>query len=217
LEHSPCSLEEFLIAPIHPLWPPYPVLHFETHIDLHNKGGHNMSSSSANAANRGGRGCEGIGCGTYNNVPRQGGHNNNSSFDRPTCQICFKIGNTPEKCLHRYDENYVPDARHVGAATSNSYTVDTNWYTNTGATDHIMDELEKISFREKYHGGDQIHTANGAGMNIKHTSKLLFIPQVEILFLATFFMFPKLQKVLFLFITLLPTIMSYLNFTHISF
>jgi hypothetical protein len=48
--------------------------------------------------------------------------------------------------------------------------VDTNWYTDTGATYHITEggELEKLSFCEKYHGGDQVHTANGAGMNIRH-------------------------------------------------
>jgi hypothetical protein len=54
------------------------------------------------------------------------------------------------------------------AAAMNSYTIDTNWYTDTGATDHITGELEKLSFRNKYHGGDQIHTADGADMNISH-------------------------------------------------
>jgi hypothetical protein len=50
----------------------------------------------------------------------------------------------------------------------NSYTVDNNWYTDTGATDHITGELEKLAVREKYNGGDQVHTANGAGMSIRH-------------------------------------------------
>jgi histone deacetylase 1/2 len=50
----------------------------------------------------------------------------------------------------------------------NSYTVDNNWYTDTGATDHITGQLEKLAVREKYNGPDQIHTANGACMNIRH-------------------------------------------------
>jgi hypothetical protein len=50
----------------------------------------------------------------------------------------------------------------------NSYTVDNNWYTDTGATDHITGELEKLAIHDKYNGNDQIHTANGAGMNIRH-------------------------------------------------
>jgi hypothetical protein len=41
-----------------------------------------------------------------------------------------------------------------------------NWYTDTGATDHIIGELEKLTTRDKYHGTDQVHTANGAGMRI---------------------------------------------------
>jgi hypothetical protein len=55
------------------------------------------------------------------------------------------------RCWHRYDENYVTDSRHVAATVVNSYTVDRNWYTDTGATDHITRELEKLALREKYH------------------------------------------------------------------
>jgi histone deacetylase 1/2 len=50
----------------------------------------------------------------------------------------------------------------------NSYNVDTNWYTDTGTTDNITGELEKLAVRDKYNGVDQIHTANGAGMCISH-------------------------------------------------
>jgi hypothetical protein len=50
----------------------------------------------------------------------------------------------------------------------NSHTVDNNWYTDTGATNHITGELEKLAVREKYNGADQVHTANGAGMDIRH-------------------------------------------------
>jgi hypothetical protein len=50
----------------------------------------------------------------------------------------------------------------------NSYNVDTNWYADTGATDHITSKLEKLTNINKYHGGDQIHMASGTGMNISH-------------------------------------------------
>jgi histone deacetylase 1/2 len=49
-----------------------------------------------------------------------------------------------------------------------SYGVDTNWYGDTGATDHITSELNSLTMKEKYKGRDQIHTANGQGMNISH-------------------------------------------------
>jgi hypothetical protein len=41
-----------------------------------------------------------------------------------------------------FNENYLLDAKLVAAAM-NSYTIDTNWYTDTGTTHHIMGELEK--------------------------------------------------------------------------
>jgi hypothetical protein len=61
----------------------------------------------------------------------------------------------------------VPDQRLVAAATS-SYGVDTNWYTDTGATDHVTGHLEQLSMKKKYQGNDQIHTASGTGMDISH-------------------------------------------------
>jgi hypothetical protein len=54
------------------------------------------------------------------------------------------------------------------SATTSSYAANTNWYTDTGAIDHITGEPEKLTHWSKYHGGDQIHTANGAGMDISH-------------------------------------------------
>jgi len=56
----------------------------------------------------------------------------------------------------------------VSTSSSRAYNIDTNWYTNTGVTDYITNELEKLTAHDKYHGNDQIHTANGADMEIKH-------------------------------------------------
>jgi hypothetical protein len=51
---------------------------------------------------------------------------------------------------------------------TNSYNIDTNGYADTGATDHITSELEKLTTRNKYHGGDQIHMASGTCVDISH-------------------------------------------------
>jgi hypothetical protein len=32
---------------------------------------------------------------------------------------------------------------------------------DTGATDHITSDLEKLTVHDKYYGGDQVHTASG--------------------------------------------------------
>ncbi|XP_071683320.1 uncharacterized protein [Lolium perenne] len=44
-----------------------------------------------------------------------------------------------------------------------SYGVDSNWYSDTGATDHITSELNKLTTSEKYKGQDRVHTADGNG------------------------------------------------------
>jgi histone deacetylase 1/2 len=49
-----------------------------------------------------------------------------------------------------------------------SYGVDTNWYTDSGATHHLTGELNKLSIADKYKGHDRVHTADGKGMQISH-------------------------------------------------
>jgi hypothetical protein len=39
---------------------------------------------------------------------------------------------------------------------------------DTGATDHIIGDLEKLTIRDKYTGHEQVHATNGAGMEISH-------------------------------------------------
>ncbi|XP_073351811.1 uncharacterized protein [Aegilops tauschii subsp. strangulata] len=39
---------------------------------------------------------------------------------------------------------------------------------DSGATEHIMGELDKLTMRERYHEGDQVHTASGTGYSPMH-------------------------------------------------
>lgn len=39
---------------------------------------------------------------------------------------------------------------------------------DSGATDHITSDLERLTTRERYTGGDKIQVANGAGLSISH-------------------------------------------------
>nr|AAK55460.1 putative gag-pol polyprotein [Oryza sativa Japonica Group]AAP54977.1 retrotransposon protein, putative, Ty1-copia subclass [Oryza sativa Japonica Group] len=139
-------------------------------------------TTSANAANRGG-GRGGRGSSTGNRGGRRGGFGRGGrgrgapsgasqgrgrgNDTRPVCQVCHKRGHVASDCWHRYDDSYVPDEKLGGAATY-AYGVDTNWYVDTGATDHITGQLDKLTTKERYKGTDQIHTASGEGMSIKH-------------------------------------------------
>jgi hypothetical protein len=53
------------------------------------------------------------------------------------------------------------------ANLANSYGVDTNWYADSGATDHVTGELDKLTMKNNYNSNDQIYMANGSGMYIK--------------------------------------------------
>jgi hypothetical protein len=66
--------------------------------------------------------------------------------------VCFKPNHTAAECWHRFDEDFVPNKRLVAAA--NRTPVDPTWYTDTGASDHITGELEKLHIRDKYYGTD---------------------------------------------------------------
>uniref|UniRef100_A0A8R7TNE0 Uncharacterized protein n=1 Tax=Triticum urartu TaxID=4572 RepID=A0A8R7TNE0_TRIUA len=109
------------------------------------------------------------------NKPAGGGSNNNSgrrsssSRGRPRCQLCKKAGHEVVDCWHRYDEDFVPDARLVAAAMREQGG-DGVWYVDSGATDHVTGELEQLALWEKYLGNDQIHTASGGGSGNEGTS-----------------------------------------------
>ena len=94
------------------------------------------------------------------------GHRTPSRPQDVTCQICKKYGHPASECWWRYgdDEDTHTDDKGVHMA---SYGVDTNWYMDTGATNHLTGELSKLSTHEPYKGHDQVYNASGQGMAIK--------------------------------------------------
>jgi hypothetical protein len=76
----------------------------------------------------------------------------------------------------------------------NSYNINTNWYTDTSATDHITAELEKLSVRYKYNGVDQIHTVNGTGMRINHIGQSSIHTPIRNLHLKNILHVPSTKK-----------------------
>jgi rubredoxin len=115
----------------------------------------------------GGRNSNSNNYGSNSNNHNKSRGNFNNSGKRLMCQVCEKEGHTTVQCWYRFDESYGAEKR-AAAATTHSYGIDTNWYTNTGATDHITSELEKLDMRTKYNGNDHVHMTSGAGMNIAH-------------------------------------------------
>jgi hypothetical protein len=105
---------------------------------------------------RGGRG----GCGDGGFCGGRGGGGGRGKIP---CQVCGKTGHSALRCYKRFDASYTSEEKQANA-TATSYNVDTDWYTDTGATEHITSELDKLTMREKYTGSDQVHTASSSGM-----------------------------------------------------
>jgi hypothetical protein len=97
-----------------------------------------------------------------NNRDNHGNRDNNDPY-----QLCGREGHSAYRCYKHFETSFRPPLEQRSAlAATTSYGIDTNWYTDTGATDHITGELDKLTVRDKYHDNDQVHTASGAGMRI---------------------------------------------------
>lgn len=64
---------------------------------------------------------------------------------------------------------------HVDAfATTSSYAIDPNWYSDIGAKDHITSNLDKLMIWEKYTSKDQVQVTNSLGLSILHVGHSQF-------------------------------------------
>jgi hypothetical protein len=73
---------------------------------------------------------------------RGGGHGNNCN--KIPCQVCGKTSHGALRCYKRFDANDKGEDKYANAATT-GYNVNTEWYTDTGAMDHITSELDKLT------------------------------------------------------------------------
>lgn len=188
---------------------------FEQRLNLLQGGG---SKSSANVAACGGRGNShgrnggrGGGRGRGRGTDRQGS-NSGSNSERPTCQLCGREGHTVIRCYKRFDASFQGALeKSASAATTSSYNINTNCYTDSGASDHVTGELEKLTMRDRYQGGDQVHTASGAGMEIKQIGRSIVHAPNRDIFLNNVLYVPQANKISLLliiifFLSFIPTI-----------
>jgi hypothetical protein len=87
----------------------------------------------------------------------------------PPCQLCGRTNHSVFKCYKCFAPNYMGEEK--SSNTAHSYGVDSNWYADSGATDHVTGELDKLAIKDSYQGGDQIYTASGLGMHINHIGR----------------------------------------------
>ncbi|KAK1618045.1 hypothetical protein QYE76_023562 [Lolium multiflorum] len=114
-------------------------------------GGH-----QGNRGNRNGGGAHGFGDG--NRGGRNGG---GGSRSRPQCQVCGIWGHGALTCRNRFNHAYQADAQRSGNSASTSYHDERPWIMDSGATDHYTNDMDRMSFHERYLGKDQVQVANG--------------------------------------------------------
>jgi hypothetical protein len=143
-----------------------------------------LVGNSANYVGRGGTPGRGGACGAHGGPPRgppRGPHRGGAAPSRgrgtsysrdnpshPQCQIYGKIGHTTLKCWYCMDDAYQEDPHSAAVATTSSYQIDLNWYSDTRATDHITSDLDRLAMCERYNGQDTVQVGNGAGLQIMH-------------------------------------------------
>ncbi|XP_071683653.1 uncharacterized protein [Lolium perenne] len=139
-------------------------------VNLASRGGGRNGYRGGRGGGRGrGDGGRGGGGGNYNNSAR---HNSQRPFDangnpRPQCQLCDKYGHSALKCWKRFNKDYNGEEKPAGSP-AHAYGIDTNWYLDTGASNHVTGELEKLTIRDRYHAHEQIHTAGVAGRSARN-------------------------------------------------
>ena len=104
----------------------------------------------------------------------------NGSSQRPQCQICGKTGHLALDCFHRMNFAYQgrqPPAKLAAIASTNmtnafnaSSSTQSNWISDTGATDHFTPDISHIPDCHEYRGNEQVTVDNGQSLPINHTS-----------------------------------------------
>lgn len=118
-------------------------------------------SYSRGVGRSGHRGCggrrftkRGRGSGSQTYRPHQ-----NNQFTRPCSQICNRIGHTTLDCYHRMDYSFQgknPPEKLVVMATSYNPVGEQTWFVDSGATNHITNDLRNLSIHLGYQGTDKV-------------------------------------------------------------
>jgi histone deacetylase 1/2 len=97
------------------------------------------------------------------------------------------------RCYNRYNHAYNNDE---GSAQHTGYNVNVEpaWYLDTGATDHITSDLDRLAVREVYNGNERIHVSNGTGLHISHVGHGTLDTTAKSLALRNILHVPKITK-----------------------
>jgi hypothetical protein len=111
-----------------------------------------------------------------------------------TITVVALMHDRPARSAERWD---IPPFVAGTETTTATTLIDPNWYVDTGATDHITSDLDRLALRERYHGGEQVQVGNGAGLQILHTGHSTINSDHRPLALRNILHVPDISKIFF--------------------
>lgn len=109
------------------------------------------------------------------------------------CQLCDKSGHPAHLCWKRFDQNLRPQPprrqpsspslsssaprAYIAQASAPKSLYVAHWVPESGATDHITNDLSRLYMSSEYNGPDQVKLGNGTSIPISHVgSSILGTP-----------------------------------------
>jgi gag-polypeptide of LTR copia-type len=94
------------------------------------------------------------------------------SDPKPTCQICNKFDHSARLCFRRYDKDsdqksFSKSKAYNVQATSSTYD-STNWIIDSGANNHVTNDLNNLTSFYAYNGPDKVQIGIDIGLSITH-------------------------------------------------
>jgi histone deacetylase 1/2 len=71
-------------------------------------------------------------------------------------------------CYNPFNQAYQDDESRSSNAASSSQSDPAHWLIDSGATDHLTHDMERLNVHKRYNGRDQVQVTNGAGLSISH-------------------------------------------------
>ncbi|KAF5460124.1 hypothetical protein F2P56_020015 [Juglans regia] len=97
-----------------------------------------------------------------------------NSSNRPTCQLCLKIGHTAMACYRRFDHAYQSPPPSSFSANYTAFPNGSNnlnsWFLDTAATNHFTADFSRLNLESSpYQGMDHVSIGDGSSIPIQNS------------------------------------------------
>jgi len=131
------------------------------------------------------------------------------------CQLCQAFGHTAPQCSQLQQRGYGQQHSANLALYNPAGTVE--WFSDTGANQHVTPDLVTLTTSEPYNGNDNLHVGDGKGLPISHIGHTKLYTPHRLFTLSNVLHVPQSRNPCFMFRNFVLIIMFILNFTPFCF